>query len=63
MKEIFDNKQFDSKKISIDVRKLSRGMKIVNFLYLKLDSKEVQDQLKIGAVELEQKTDRVLLIE
>lgn len=63
MKEIFDNKQFDSKKISIDVRKLSRGMKIVNFLYLKLDSKEVQDQLKIGAVELERKTDRVLLIE
>lgn len=65
MKEIFESKQFDGKKLAIDMRKLSRGMKIVNFLYIKLDGKEAQEQLKggIAKAEIERKTDRILLIE
>lgn len=63
MKEIFESKQFDGKKIAIDVRKLSRGMKIVNFLYLKLDIKEAQEQLAKGNPEIERKTDRIFLVD
>lgn len=47
------------------MRKLPRGMKIVNFLYIKLDSKEAQEQQKGGITKakIERKTDRILLIE
>lgn len=63
VKDIFESKQFDGKKIAIDVRKLSRGIKIVNFIYIKLDSKEAQEKLKSGLVnaELERKTDRIVI--
>ena len=49
----------------IDVRKLSRGMKIINFLYIKLDSKEAQEKLKNGLenADIERKTDRIVLVD
>lgn len=65
LREIFKSKQFDKKKIVIDVRKLSRGMKIINFLYIKLDSKEAQEKLKNGLenADIERKTDRIVLVD
>lgn len=65
VKDLFDNKQILNNKVSIDVKKLGRGMKIVNFLYLKLDSKEAQEKLRGGtaSAEIERKTDRIVLID
>ncbi len=54
--EIFEKKQFDAdKKMAIDVKKLKRGMKIVSFIYPKLDTKEK------GLVE--RKSDRIILVD
>lgn len=56
MKELFDRKQFDKdKRIAIDVRKLSRGVKIIGFIYPQLDSKD--------QTQFERKTDRAILID
>ena len=56
MSDIFEKKQFDSeKRIAIDVKKLKRGVKIVNFIYPKLDTKEK------GLVE--RKSDRIILVD
>ncbi len=63
MKEVFKARKLEGKRMSIDVRKLSRGMKIVNFLYLKLDTKEAQEKLRRGEAEIERKTDRIFLID
>ncbi len=53
--EIFEKKQFDAdKKMAIDVKNLKRGVKIVNFIYPKLDAKEK------GLVE--RKSDRIILV-
>ncbi len=54
--EVFERKQFDSeKKMAIDVKNLKRGVKIVNFIYPKLDAKEK------GLVE--RKSDRIILVD
>ncbi len=54
--EIFEKKQFDSeKKMAIDVKNLKRGVKILNFIYPKLDTKEK------GLVE--RKSDRIILVD
>ena len=56
MADIFEKKQFDSeKRIAIDVKKLKRGVKIVNFIYPKLDGSEK------GLVE--RKSDRIILVD
>ena len=56
MSDIFEKKQFDSeKRIAIDVKKLKRGVKIVNFVYPKLDGNEN------GLVE--RKTERIILVD
>lgn len=56
IEEIFAKKQFDSeKKMAIDVKKLKRGSKILNFTYPKLDAKEK------GVVVI--KSDRIILVD
>jgi hypothetical protein len=64
VRELFRAKKLEGKKLTIDVSKLARGMKIVNLLYLNLDSKDVQEKLNkggIGSVELERKANRIVL--
>lgn len=53
--EIFEKKLFDNEnRISVDVRKLQRGVKIVNFIYPKLDSNEKES--------FERKSERIILV-
>ncbi len=64
VRELFRAKKLEGKKLTIDFGKLARGMEIVNLLYLKLDSKDVQEKLNKGgieSIELERKADRIVL--
>jgi hypothetical protein len=65
VKELFERKYFqNNKQLSIDVKKVTRGMKIVNFIYNKLDTKEAQDKVAKGDFsEKSRKTERILLVD
>jgi hypothetical protein len=65
VKQLHEAKQFvNEKKISIDVRKLSRGLKIVSLVYLKSDTKEAQENIQKGNFsQFDRKTERIILVD